>query len=56
MFELTIDARFSAAHAIRKRLAGCAPLDARNELIGLLKQTRTNAELVERIAKDGRAP
>ena len=41
-----------ASHALRHRLASLPLVDAMKELLSLLESTKTNAELVDRIAKD----
>ncbi|HEX7090736.1 MAG TPA: transcription termination factor Rho [Longimicrobiales bacterium] len=40
-----------ASHAIRRELARQSPVEAMNELLGLMRQTRSNAELVEKVLR-----
>ncbi len=41
-----------ASHFLRHRLASLPPVDAMNELLNLMKNAKTNQDLIDRIAKD----
>ena len=43
------DDMLQASHALRRQLAGQAPAQAMSDLLGFMKQTRSNPDLVERI-------
>jgi transcription termination factor Rho len=37
------------AHALRKRFADMSPVDAMTELLGVMKRTANNAEMIDRV-------
>jgi transcription termination factor Rho len=45
-----------AAHSLRHHLATAPPTDAMQELLRLMERTENNAELVEQVLKEWRAP
>ena len=50
--ELLLDPEtLTVSHAMRRELAGYAPVEAMNEVLGLMRQTASNAELVAKLTK-----
>jgi transcription termination factor Rho len=43
----------TVSRALRQRIAGMSPVNALNDLLGELKSTKTNAELIQKLAPAG---
>ena len=47
---LLSDSALSASHAMRRELSGMSPEDALSEVLGIMRRTSSNADLLDKVA------
>jgi transcription termination factor Rho len=47
---LLSDSALAASHAMRRELSGMSPEDALSEVLGIMRRTRSNADLLDKVA------